>query len=90
MMYKRIYDKNNSVHWKDPKFLYVKNENEYLLVCLIAAKQILETTFAINIYEIQTEANYLNTEKWKAAYLRNKLSMESFYKDIEKRIKDAA
>ncbi len=83
-----IYEKN-VLHWKDPKSLYDKNKKEFLLLYLIAAKQILEERFAVKIYEILTEGDYFNAEKWKAAYLRNKLSLESFYKDIEKRIKDA-
>ena len=84
-----IMDKN-TLHWKEPKLFYEKNRREFLLLHLIAAKQILEDMFPIKISEILTEADYFNTEKWRSAYLRNKLSMESFYKDIEKRIKDAA
>ena len=83
-----ILDKN-TVHWKEPKLFYEKNTREFLLLHLIAVKQILEDMFLIKISEILTEGDYLNPERWRSAYQRNKLSMESYYKDIEKRIKDA-
>lgn len=76
-----------TVTWKSPNILYEKDKHEYLLLYFIAVKQVLEEMFSIKIYEITTQDDYFNTEKWKSAFIRNKLSMESFYGDIQKKIK---
>ncbi len=73
--------------WSDPKILYQKDKKTWLLLYFISLKEILESFFDIRIYEISTIKDYLSYELWKQAYLRNKLSMESFHKDIEWQLK---
>ena len=65
----------------------LNDRQEYFLLYLVAVKQVLEEVFSIKIYEIATQDDYFNIEKWKSAFIRNKLSMESFYKDIQNKIK---
>ena len=75
------------ITWRDPNILYKNDRQEYFLLYLVAVKQVLEEVFSIKIYEIATQDDYFNIEKWKSAFIRNKLSMESFYKDIQNKIK---
>ena len=81
-----IYSKKQ-ITWKDPDILYKKDKHEYLLLYLVAVKQVLEEVFSIKIYEINIQNDYFDIDKWRSTFLRNKLSMESFYKDIQKKIK---
>jgi hypothetical protein len=80
-------DKRKTVTWKSPNILYEHDKHEYLLLYLVMVKQVLEEMFSIKIYEITTQDDYFNIEKWRSAFIRNKLSMESFYRDIQKRIR---
>ena len=75
--------KKNKGKWEKPPIL---SNKECLLLYLVALKQILEETFGINIYEIATDEDYFDSEKWEKAYKRNKLSMESFYSDVQKKL----
>lgn len=76
-----------SKSWSDPKIIYQKDKKTWLLLYFIALKVILEDIFNIRIYEISTTQDYLSYDYWKQAYSRNKLSMESFHKDIERQLK---
>lgn len=80
-------NKQKKTIWKNPNILYEKDKHEYLLLYLIAVKQVLEEMFSIKIYEINTQDDYFNAEKWKSAFIRNKLSIESFYRDIQRKIR---
>ncbi|MBL7147989.1 MAG: hypothetical protein ISS82_04145 [Nanoarchaeota archaeon] len=80
-------NKQKTVTWKSPNILYEKDKHEYLLLYLIAVKQVLEEMFSIKIYEITTQDDYFNIEKWKSAFIRNKLSMESFYGDVQRKMR---
>ena len=73
--------------WMDPMKLRELDYNEYILIYLVCIKQILEKAFDIQIYEIMKYSDYLNVSKWKEVYSRNQLSMESFYNDIEKKLR---
>jgi len=81
------YSGKGKTTWRDPKFMYRDNRREYLLLYLIAVKQVLEEMFSIKIYEITTLDDYFNLEKWRSAFNRNKLSMESFYSDIQRKMR---
>jgi hypothetical protein len=76
-----------SEKWTDPKGLKNKDRSEYLLLYLICVKEVLEKTFDIRMFEIITKYDYFSLEKWDKAYKRNDLSMESFYSDVQKRLK---
>ena len=79
--------KKETVTWRSPNILYKNDRHEYLLLYLVAVKQVLEEMFSIKIYEITTQDDYFNIEKWRSAFVRNKLSMESFYRDIQRKIR---
>ncbi|MFH1408409.1 MAG: hypothetical protein ABIH34_00735 [Nanoarchaeota archaeon] len=57
----------------------------YDLLYYACLKSILEEFFEINLFELMTERDLLNIEKWEQAYNRNDLSKESFDIDINKR-----
>lgn len=71
---------NKGSGWIKPSTL---NIEEIRLIYLICVKQILEETFDIKIYELVTEKDYLDTEKWMDAYGRNDLSRDSLNTDIQ-------
>lgn len=75
------------ITWNDPKIIYENDRQEHNLLYLIAIKQVLEEMFDIRIYEITTQEDFFNLEKWRSVFLRNKLSMDSFYRDIQRKIK---
>jgi hypothetical protein len=64
----------------------IENKQEQLLLYLALVKHILEQIFDIKLYEIVTDKDYFNLDLWRAAYKRNNLSQESYYKDIEKKL----
>ena len=66
--------------------MYTNDKEEFLLLYLVAVKQVLEYIFGIRIYEMTTRKDYFDTEKWRNAYIRNNISMESFYHDIQKKM----
>jgi hypothetical protein len=80
-------DKRKIINWADPKILYENDKKEYTLLYLVAIKQVLEEMFSIKIYEMATQDDYFNVEKWKSVFIRNRLSMESFYKDIQRKLR---
>lgn len=73
--------KKNDNGWKDPQ-----KENPNILKTLYFAclKQILEDLFDIIIYEINTEEDLTNIDKWEDIYKRNNLSEESLDADIHR------
>ena len=70
------------------KYSKKRDKHEYLLIYLVIIKQILEEVFSIKIYEINTEDDYFDEDKWRSSFMRNKLSMESFYRDIQRKLKN--
>lgn len=79
--------KQRTVIWSNPDILCKSDKHEYLLLYLVAVKQALEGIFSIKIYEVTTQDDYFDIEKWRSAFARNKLSMESFYKDIQEKMR---
>jgi len=79
----------NSINlsWSSPSILYTNDKEEFILLYLIAVKTTLEDIFGIRIYDIVTAKDYYDLEKWRNAYLTYHLSMESFYRDIQNKIK---
>ena len=75
-----------NLSWSPPNILYTNDKEEFLLLYLVAVKQVLEYIFGIRIYEMTTRKDYFDTEKWRNAYIRNNISMESFYHDIQKKM----
>ncbi len=84
---KKYGGNEETVTWRSPDILYQNDRQEYLLLYLVAVKQVLEEMFSIKMYEITTQDDYFNAERWRSAYARNKLSMESFYRDIQEKMK---
>lgn len=80
-------EKKGMVSWKDPKTFRENNKKDYLLLYLIAVKQVLEFMFGKKINEIINSEDFFDIYKWKEAYKRNNLSMESYYHDIEEKLK---
>lgn len=80
-------DNRKTITWGSPDTLYGKDKHEFLLLYLVAVKQVLEEMFSIKMYEIVTQDDYFDIEKWRSAFVRNKLSMESFYGDIQEKIR---
>ena len=78
--------KDKITDWKSPQILRQNDRQEFLLLYLVAVKQVLEYIFGIRIYEMTTRKDYFDTEKWRNAYIRNNISMESFYHDIQKKM----
>ena len=76
-----------NLSWSPPNILYTNDKEEFLLLYLVAVKQVLEYIFGIRIYEMTTRKDYFDTEKWRNAYIRNNISMESFYHDIQKKMR---
>lgn len=77
----------NEKKWSNPDLFYDKDKEEYLLLYFIAIKQILEEIFSITLFEITTLTDYFNINKWKSTYIRNGLSMDSFYQEIQRKIR---
>ena len=75
------------ITWSSPNMLQEHDRDEFLLLYLVAVKGVLEYIFGIKIYEMITREDYYNIEKWRNAYNRNSLSMESFYHDIQKKMR---
>ena len=84
---KNSTDKNEAITWRPPQIFYNDERQEFLLLYLVVVKKILEDMFGIKIYEMITGDDYFDTEKWRNAYIRNNLSMESFYHDIQKKMR---
>ncbi len=78
---------NPEENWNDPNITPNQDKKTYPLLHFIILKELLEEYFDIRIYEISTTKDYLNYDLWKQTYLRNKLSMESFHKDVERQLK---
>lgn len=76
-----------NLSWSSPNILYTNDKEEFLLLYLVAVKEILEGIFGIRIYDIVTAKDYYDIEKWRNTYLTYHLSMESFYRDIQDKIK---
>ena len=74
------------ISWSSPKMLQEHDRDEFLLLYLVAVKGVLEYIFRIKIYEMITREDYYDIEKWRNAYNRSNLSMESFYHDIQKKM----
>lgn len=60
------------------------------LLYFVAIKQVLEESFNIKIYELSTAEDFFSYDKWKSVYISNKLSMESFQSDIERKLRHAS
>ena len=58
------------------------------LLYFACLKSILEEFFELNLFELMTERDLLDIEKWEHVYKRNNLSRESFDIDIYKRNKN--
>lgn len=65
--------------WLKPSTLKIE---EVRIIYLICVKQILEETFDIKLYELLTEEEYLDENKWVEAYNRNSMSRDSLNSDI--------
>ncbi|MBN2422106.1 hypothetical protein JXB41_02675 [Candidatus Woesearchaeota archaeon] len=74
--------------WISPA-VFKKNHDkiEFSLIYFACVKQVLEEAFDISIYEIITEDDLFNIEKWDKLYKRYNLSRDSFYHDIEGQLK---
>ncbi len=83
----KFTDKKKIVTWRDPKIFQKHDPTEFSLLYLVAVKNVLEEMFSVKIYELVTQEDYFNPEKWRKAYLRNNFSMESFDRDIEKKLR---
>lgn len=77
---------NNEKKWKTIDALNPKTAQ---LLYFIALKQILEESFNVKMYELFQTDDFFNYDKWKNSYRANKLSMESFQNDVERRLRDA-
>ena len=75
--------------WQPPTHA-IKDQKRLMLLDLIILKKILENTFDVLIYEIVEENDFLDISKWRMAYERNKLSMDSFRNDVEKILRGKA
>ena len=78
--------KDKITDWGSPQILRQNDMQEFLLLYLVAIKQVLEYIFGIRLYDMTTRKDYFDTEKWRNAYIRSNLSMESFYHDIQKKM----
>ncbi|NQU78639.1 hypothetical protein HQ545_02620 [Candidatus Woesearchaeota archaeon] len=79
--------KIGSKNWSDPEKIIQSDKSEYRLIYLICIKDVLEQTFDIQIYEVMTKPDYFTPDRWEKAYQRNGLSMDSFYSDVQKRLR---
>ncbi|MFH1175023.1 MAG: hypothetical protein V1725_07875 [archaeon] len=70
--------------WTSPSTLPKKEKEMIYLICV---KQILEETFDVKLYELETVDDYNSQSKWKQAYNRTNLSRDSLYSDIMKVLK---
>ncbi len=75
--------------WRSPDSFEKERPEEFLLLYLACLKQLLEESFDIILYELSTEEDLLSSEKWDKGYRRNSLSRESFYTDVQRRLKEA-
>jgi len=80
------HSNNGKTTWSSPKLLREHDKEEFLLLYFVAVKGVLEDIFGIKIYEMITREDYYDIEKWRNAYNRSNLSMESFYHDIQKKM----
>lgn len=80
-----IVNINKGRGWIKPSTL---NTDEIRLIYLACVKQILQETFDIKLYELETEKDYLDIDKWTDVYNRNNLSRDSLNSDIKAAFKD--
>ncbi len=76
--------------WRPPDVFEQKEPREFLLLYLACLKQVLQDSFDIILYELSTEEDILSLGRWDGAYKRNELSRESFYSDIQRKLKGIA
>jgi hypothetical protein len=81
--------KKEEGEWENPDKLLNNDKTEYLLLHLIAMKEILEETFDINIYEIVALNDYFDLDKWEKAYKENDLSKESLHTDVQRKLRSS-
>ena len=74
--------RKNNEKWQAPSH---DNPQLYDLLYFACLKNILEEFFELNLYELMTEQDLLDIERWEQAYKRNKLSQSSLDIDIHKR-----
>jgi hypothetical protein len=78
--------KKDDGEWEKPEKILNKDKTEYLLLYLVALKDILEETFDINIYEIVNFNDYFDLDRWEKTYKENNLSTESLDTDVRKKL----
>lgn len=76
-----IVNVNRGEGWTRPSAL---SERERTLLYLVCVRQVLEDTFNVKLYELETEDDYQSQMKWTKAYNRNNLSKVSLRSDILK------
>lgn len=79
--------KKNKGGWQSPKSFEHQHPREFMIFYLACLKQVLEESFDITLYEIDTEEDLFNLSKWDKAYGRTNLSRESFYTDVQEKLK---
>lgn len=79
--------KKDRGNWQSPKSFEHQHPREFMLLYLACLKQVLEEFFDITLYEIDTEEDLFNPGKWDKAYERNNISRESFYTDVQEKLK---
>ena len=65
-----------------------ERKNEMAIkVELQTVKQVLEDTFSVNLYELETAYDYNSQSKWTHAYNRTNMSRDSLRADVLKVLK---
>jgi hypothetical protein len=72
--------------WMSPNVFSNEDHQEFKLLYLIILKSLIQETFGIVLFEIETIPDYFNYEKWRYAYKRNKLSLQSLDRDLERKL----
>lgn len=73
--------------WRSPDVFEQKEPRKFLLLYLACLKRVLQDSFDIILYELSTEEDLLSLGRWDEAYKRTELSRESFYNDVQRRLK---
>ena len=72
--------------WRSPqRFL---DSRTLALIYFVALRKIFEEVLFLPVYEFSFEHDYFSLDKWQEFYTKNGLSQESFYQDVEKRLRE--
>ncbi|MFA6073165.1 MAG: hypothetical protein WC758_03565 [Candidatus Woesearchaeota archaeon] len=80
-----IVNVNSGKGWQNSAKLELEEEKILYFACV---KKILEETFDIKLYKIETKDDYLSDEKWSESYEKYDLSRDSLRSDIRSHLND--